>query len=160
MIPVSFAVRVATTSDMPEMIAVINGAFLVEDFLEGCRTDQQRLSTLMQQGTFLLAHNETGQLVASVYLEKRGERCYLGMLAVEPSHQGQGFGRIMTAASEEHAQKWGCTAIDLTVLSLRSELLPFYRKLGYQQIGTDEFRPSRPLKAGVQCHCIKLAKSL
>jgi ribosomal protein S18 acetylase RimI-like enzyme len=160
MISDSITVRVATVSDMPAMIAVINAAFIVESFVEGTRTDHERLSAMMEKGTFLLAHDHSGQLVASVYVENRGDRSYLGMLAVHPVHQDRGWGRVMTGAAEEHARKQGCRAIDLTVLSLRAELLPFYRKLWYEAVGTDEFRPSRPLKAGVECHCIKMSKEL
>jgi hypothetical protein len=50
--------------------------------------------------------------------------------------------------------------MDITVLSLRTELPPFYRKLGYVETGAEEFRTSRPLKDGVQCHCIVMSKAL
>ena len=50
--------------------------------------------------------------------------------------------------------------MDITVLSLRPELPPYYRKLGYVETGTEEFHPSRPLKAGVECHCIRMTKVL
>ena len=82
------------------------------------------------------------------------------MLAVEPSWQGTGLGRRMMAAAEEHCAQAGCEGVDIAVLSLRPELLPLYRKLGYAESGTEEFHPSRPLKPGIQCHCIILSKPL
>jgi ribosomal protein S18 acetylase RimI-like enzyme len=153
-------VRVASTSDIPAMVPIINEAFEVESFLEGTRTDEDRLTKSMQKGKFLLGYDSCNDLVASVYVEARGTRGYLGMLAVSGSHQGKGFGRAMVEAAEVHCRQQGCTAMDLTVLNLRSELLPFYSRLEYEQRGTEVFIPSRPLKPGVECHCIVMSKPL
>ena len=100
------------------------------------------------------------RLAAAVYVEVRGARGYFGMLAISPLHQGKGLGRTMVEAAEDHCRKQGCTVMDITVLSLRPELPPFYSKLGYVETGTEEFDPSRPLKAGVECHCIVMSKTL
>jgi GNAT superfamily N-acetyltransferase len=82
------------------------------------------------------------------------------MLAVEPGQQGQGIGRKLIKAAENHCRRQGCTVMDIAVLSLRPDLLPFYHKLGYVETATEAFRPSRPLKAGVECHCITMSKVL
>lgn len=153
-------VRLASIDDMPAMVEVINSAFAVESFLEGTRTDVNRLAEVMQKGEFLLAHDDADNLVASVYIEVRGTRGYFGMLAVLPSHQNQGLGRAMVQAAEEHCRQRGCTRMDLTTLSLRPELPKFYSRLGYTETGTEEFHPSRPLRPGVECHCIVMSKTL
>ena len=153
-------VRVATTADKEQVIALVNAAFAIETFLGVTRTDEERLAETMNRGDILLGRDDSGCPVASVYVEVRGNRGYLGMLAVDPARQGCGFGRAMVDAAEEFCRNRGCNAMDLTVLSLRPDLPPFYRKLGYVEIGTEEFRPSRPLQAGVQCHCILMTKSL
>lgn len=140
------------------MARLINSAFEVEKFIEGERTNEPELLTRMQRGEFLLGSDEAGELIASVYVEVRGERGYFGMLAVDPQRQGNGLGRKMVEAAEEYCRRKGCTAMDLTVLSLRPELLPIYRKLGYVESGVEEFRPARPLKPGVECHCIVMSK--
>jgi GNAT superfamily N-acetyltransferase len=154
------SIRVAEPDDRAAMAALINAAFAIETFIDGARTDEEDLRERMQKGTFLLGYDATEQLVASVYVELRGSRGYFGMLAVEPAHQGAGLGRKMVEAAEEFCRKEGCEAMDLTVLSLRPELPPIYRKLGYVEIGTEEFRPSRPLKDGLECHCIVMSKEL
>ncbi|MGB2605549.1 MAG: GNAT family N-acetyltransferase [Candidatus Sulfotelmatobacter sp.] len=142
------------------MASLINAAFAIETFLEGTRTDEADLAEKMTKGDLLLGYDESGQLLASVYVEIRGTRGYFGMLAVDSAHQAQGMGRSMVQAAEYYCRKQGCTAMDLTVLSLRSELPPIYRKLGYVETGTEEFHPSRPLKDGVECHCIVMSKEL
>lgn len=50
--------------------------------------------------------------------------------------------------------------MDCVVLSLRPDLPLFYRKLGYTDTGTQEFRLSRLLKGGAECHGIIMSKAL
>ncbi len=154
-------IRIAVEADVPRMIPVINAAFSVVTFLSGSRTDESRMAELMRKGNFLIATQDgSGAIVAAVYAEKQSNCGYLGMLAVEPSWQGTGLGRKMMAAAEEHCRGWGCKYTELSVLSPRTELLPFYRKLGYAETRTEEFHPNRPMKPGVECHCIILSKKL
>jgi ribosomal protein S18 acetylase RimI-like enzyme len=152
--------RIATAADTSSIIEVVNAAFAIEQFLEGTRTDAERMKKLQAEGQFFVAEDDSGGIAASVYTELRGERGYLGMLAVHPSRQGTGLARAMMEAAENHFRQHGCKFADLTVLSLRPELPALYRKFGYIEIGTDEFHPSRPLKPGVKCHCINMAKPL
>lgn len=142
------------------MISTVNAAFSIEGFLDGTRTDAERMSEMMTKGTFLVAEDELGRIVGSVYTEMRGDRAYFGMLAVDPSMQGTGLGRKMVQAAELRCREQGAIFMDIAVLSLRPELLPLYRKLGYVETGTEEFKPSRPLKPGVECHAILMSKPL
>ena len=141
------------------MIPLVNAAFAVETFLDGTRTDETRMDRMMQKGQFLVGERE-GRIAGAVYVEKRDGRAYIGMLAIDPAQQGAGLGRIMMQAAERHARGLGCRHADITVLSLRPELPPLYRKLGYQETGTEEFHPTQPLKPGVACHAIVMSKSL
>ena len=156
----SCAIRMAESADIPFMERMINSAFGIEGFLEGERTNREQLSDMMKKGIFLLGHDRTGKLIASIYVEVRKNRGYFGMLAVEPTYQRKGIGRAIVEAAEAYCRKQGCTDMDLTVLSLRPELPPLYHKLGYTENGTEEFRPTRPLKDGLKCHCIVMSKKL
>lgn len=153
-------IRVATEADHARLIPLINSAFAVETFLEGTRTDDERLAALMGKGQILVMEDLGGQLAASVYTEVRGSRGYLGMLAVDPAHQGNGLARAIVSAAEEHLRQQGCEGVDITVLSLRPELPPIYRRFGYVQTGTEEPRLAQRLKAGEECHCIVMSKQL
>jgi predicted N-acetyltransferase YhbS len=145
---------------MSSMIPIVNAAFAIEEFLEGTRTDEQRMAEMMRKGEFLVAEYGAGKVVASVYTEMRGERAYFGMLAVDPSQQGSGLGRRMIEAAEEHCRRQGAKVMDIAVLNLRPELPPLYRRFGYVETRTEDFKPSRPLKDGVQCHAIIMCKTL
>lgn len=154
-------IRVGTAIDMPAMIPIINAAFAIETFLEGERTDQARMAEIMKKGEFLVAEDDAGRIIATVYVELRGERSYFGLLAVDPSQQGTGLGRVMVNAAEDHFRSHGCKYVDIVVLSPRTDLPPYYRKLGYVETGMEEdFRPSRSLKDGVECRGIVMSKAL
>ena len=158
--PPVLQIRLATPADRPRLIPLINAAFSVETFFEGTRTDDERLTAMMQKGDILLAEDSSGQILASIYAETRANRGYLGMLAVDPAHQRSGLGKQMLSAAENHFRASGCEAIDITVLSLRPEMLPIYGRLGFVETGTEEFQMSRAVKDGQPCHCIKMSKPL
>jgi predicted N-acetyltransferase YhbS len=161
-------VRVAGEADVPRLVEMINAAFVVESFIEGTRTDAARLAEQMKKGAILLAEQGDGQLVASVYIEKRGlekreidkrgQRGYLGMLAVAPAWQGRSLSRRMMREAETWLRREGCVGVDITVLSLRAELLPLYRRFGFVETGTLPFKPDQKLRAGFECHCIAMSK--
>jgi ribosomal protein S18 acetylase RimI-like enzyme len=153
-------IRLATATDAQRMIPLINAAYSVETFIDGTRTDEDRLAAMMEKGVILLAEDGSGQLLGCVYTEVRGSRGYLGQLAVDRARQGEGLGRLMVEAAEEHLRRQGCEALDITVLSLRPELPPLYRRLGFVETGTEEFVHPIPLKAGFECHCVVMSKQL
>lgn len=156
----AITLRKASLSDCGAMVPLINAAFSIEKFIEGERTSEDQLKQMMQKGEFLLGYDPRGRLLASVYVEVRGSHGYFGMLSVDPTQQGSGVGRKMIEAAEKYCRERGCKVMDLNVLSVRRELPPLYRKLGYKENGTEEFRPSRPLKDGAECHCIVMSKEL
>jgi len=156
----SLRVRAATAGDVGAIIAIVNEAFAVETFIEGTRTDEKRMTEMTTKGEFLVGETESGRIVASVYVELRGERGYFGMLAVGPAWQGKGLGRVMVEAAENYCRVQGCKQMDISVLSLRPELPAFYRKLGYAETGREELHPSVPLKAGFVCHAIIMSNKL
>lgn len=154
------AIRFATPNDVPAIVSVTNAAFAVETFLDGDRTDDDGVRDMMRSGRFLVAEEGPDGILASVYVELRGEQGYFGMLAVDPRKQGQGIGRAMIQAAENYFQEQSCKESEITVLSLRTELPPLYHKFGYVESGTREFRPARPLRPGIECHIVVMTKAL
>jgi ribosomal protein S18 acetylase RimI-like enzyme len=154
-------IRIAAPDDMAAVVPIVNAAFAVETFTDGTRTDEERMADMMRTGEFLLAEDASGRIVGCVYTEVRGDRGYFGMLAVDPSRQGTGLGKAMVDAAEKHCRSRGCVAMDICVLSLRPDLPPFYRTLGYSQTGTEEYVPSRPFfKGAPRCDLMLFSKPL
>jgi len=151
-------IRPATAADRTRLIPVINSAFAIETFLEGTRTDDARLTAMMQTGTIHAAEDADGQLLGCIYTEVHERHGYMGQLAVDPVHQGKGLAKRLMAAAEEHLRGQGCSAIKITVLNTRPELPPLYRRFGFVETGTEEAHLSRPVKPGVECHFIVMMK--
>src|SRR5580765_635430 len=136
----TIAIRAAGSDDVARIVALLNAAFAMErDFVDRDRTSAEEIASYLDTGTFFVADAEPGALASCMYLERRGDRVYLGMLAVSPAQQGQGLGRRMMAAAEQQAAAWGCRAIDIRIVNRRAELPPLYRALGFVEQGTAPF---------------------
>ena len=132
-------VRNGAAADAGAIAALVNQAFAVERFfVDGDRTDEAEVRELMGRGDFLCAELE-GELVGCVFLERRGQRGYFGMLSVSPTRQGRGIGRLLVDRCEAFFRRAGCEAVDIKIVHLRSELPPYYRALGYSETGTAPF---------------------
>jgi GNAT superfamily N-acetyltransferase len=57
------------------------------------------------------------------------------MLTVQPSLQAAGTGKKLLAASEAYAQWLGRSGIQMTVISVRNELITWYQRRGYRLTG-------------------------
>jgi GNAT superfamily N-acetyltransferase len=154
----SISIRAAVSGDVPALVKLINAAFIVEQFVfDGDRINAEETQAFMGTGKFLVAHDSAG-FAGCVYLEIRKDRGYLGLLAVDPQRQGTGLGRKLVAAAEDYFRAAGCCAVDLRVISQRTPLPPFYRRLGYVEIGTAPFSPA--LQTKVPGHYIVMSKIL
>lgn len=152
-------IRMATEADLDELLRLINTAFDVERFFKvEDRLDPGTLRNYFEKGSFLVME-EQGKLIAAVYVERAGDRAYMGLLSVDPAQQKRGLGRRMTASAEEFAREMGARCMDLTVVNLRTELPPIYEKLGYQVTGTAPF-PAEQMPVTQPCHFICMTKEL
>jgi len=156
----TLVVRPATAADIARLKQLVNAAFSIETFLEGTRTDEAGLAAMMQEGDLLAAEDAEGRVVGCVYTEVRGERGYMGMLAVDPALQGKGLGTRIMEAAEKYLRSHRCKAVDILVLNLRTELPPIYRRHGYIETGTQNHGLHRTLKPGFEYHFIIMSKDL
>ena len=150
--------RTAQVEDAESIARLVNVAFRPERFfIDADRTNPEKVRALLQKGKFLLAE-EAGALAGCVYVELRGERGYFGLLAVDPAVQRSGLGSRLVIAAEEYCRAAGCAFMDLTIVNLRTELPPFYNRLGYVESGTLPFpsdqHPNQP------CHLVRMSKPL
>lgn len=157
--PHKVSIRIATRNDIPAIAAIVNRAFQVEAFfLMHDRTNPEQVGEMFDKGEFLLAESPSGRTLGCVYFEKRAERAYFGMLSVEPELKGAGLGRFLIESVEAHARERGCIAMDITVVNLRTELPPFYRRFGYEISG--ELPPPEAMRSRIPCHLVRMSKPL
>ena len=107
------------------------------DLIDGdMRTDEVSLARLIQKdGAVILKYQEDSQILGCVFLEKQSDELYLGMLTVSPSQQGAGIGKKLLNAAIDYAIEKKCTAIRITVISARKELIEWYQRHGYHPTG-------------------------
>lgn len=133
-----FSYRTADGSDLESLVPLINRAFKVEGpFFTTERIDLNETLEHLQKGTFLIAES-SGRMAGCNYVELRGEVGYFGLLSVDPDHQGRGLGKKLIEQAEEFCRNAGCSVMQIRVLNHRTELPPFYEKLGYNFVGTEE----------------------
>jgi GNAT superfamily N-acetyltransferase len=120
---------------------LINEAFAIElKFFSKPRIDLAGVADQLQKGTFIVALS--GDLpIGCVYTELHGDHGYFGLLAVAPSQQGHGLGTRLITEAEDLCREAGCSIMDLRILNLRTELPPYYEKLGYTVTRTEDHIP-------------------
>ena len=151
--------RIATADDAAMLARLINDAFIVEAFFKiGDRTNAEEIAALMRNGGEFLVTEHSGRVSGCVYLNCTGERAYFGMLSIDPPLQHRGLGMQLIEAVEARARDRGCRTMDIHVVDLREDLLPYYRRLGYVDSGRLPF--SEPERASRPCSFIVMSKPL
>ncbi len=137
----------ATINDAAELEALINSGYRGEgskkgwtteaDLLDGIRTDQEDLKGLIskENAQLLKFTNEQGKIIGCVFLEQQDNALYLGMLCVSPNLQGGGVGKKLLYKGLEVAKELSLPKVKMTVISVRTELIDWYKRHGYVDNG-------------------------
>lgn len=140
-------ISIAEANDAVALTPLLNEAYRGESSKNGwtteahlisgeVRTTIEQIQTIMQQpGCVFLKLTQENSIVACVNLQVHDHRLYLGMLAVQPGLQNGGIGKKMLQAADEFARAKNCTAVYMTVISLRAELISWYQRHGYCDTG-------------------------
>lgn len=128
-----------------EVVALANRAYRGEGggwtneahLVEGPRTSNDAVREMMRSRGSFFAAREAGAcpMVAAVFLERREDALYVGMLSVEPTMQDRGLGRTMMGWCEEYARRQGISRLTLTVLEGRDSLEAWYLRQGFVATG-------------------------
>jgi len=150
----------ATLQDIPSLNILINSAYRGETskkgwtteahLLEGKRTTEEELTEIIldSKNTFL-KFTENDQIIGSVLLVEKEHQLYVGMLTVSPELQNSGIGKKMLAEAENHAKTLGLSTLSMTVVSVRAELIAWYKRHGYVDTGKREPFPSSDIHINI-----------
>ncbi|MFT3791494.1 MAG: GNAT family N-acetyltransferase [Rudaea sp.] len=144
--------RIATLGDIPAIEKLVTSAYRGDasragwtteaDLLDGQRVDAAAIAEIIDKpgSLVLLLSPPTGAMnrtpTACCHVEKQGDACYFGMFAVEPGLQGGGVGKLVMAEAERIAREdFGCARMEMTVISVRDELIAWYERRGYRRTG-------------------------
>jgi GNAT superfamily N-acetyltransferase len=140
----------ATDSELPEAVALINASYRGEssrqgwtneaDYIDGERTSLEALRADLEAAPGARLHllrDAPGEpLLGCVWLEPHAEGAwYLGLLTVRPDSQARGLGRAVLAEVEAAARGAGGLTMRMTVVHLRETLIAWYQRRGYRLTG-------------------------
>jgi ribosomal protein S18 acetylase RimI-like enzyme len=137
----------ATLTDVPELVGLINSAYRGEtskkgwtteaNLIDGQRIDADSLTAQISdpEAIILKNTNDEGIITGCVYLQKRANKLYLGMLTVLPTLQTNGLGKQLLQAAETYARNINIKSIIMTVITTRTELISWYERRGYGKTG-------------------------
>jgi ribosomal protein S18 acetylase RimI-like enzyme len=143
-------ISVADKKDIPALVELVNKAYRNVDansgwtteanLFEGSRANEESLKHLSDHShSVFLKYAKDNKIVGCVYLHKQQSKMYLGVLAVSPECQDTGIGKELLSGAEEYARKHKCNTITMTVISIRQELVAWYKRRGYNETG--EIKP-------------------
>jgi GNAT superfamily N-acetyltransferase len=134
--------RNATLDDVEAVVALVESAYRGDasragwtteaDLLEGQRTDPDEVRDALPH---LVIATDGEDLLGCCVLTPKGDHAYFGMFAVRPGLQGAGTGSALLSEAERRARDAGLAYVEMTVLSLRAELIDFYVRRGYADTG-------------------------
>lgn len=156
--------RTATTADIPALIELVTSAYRGDVSRRGWTTeadmlDGQRIDPLMlaadlaqPQSAIVIAESEDPDAapIACAHVSVEDGAGYFGMFSVRPDAQGGGIGKAVLAECERVArERFGCTAMRMTVIDIRDELIAFYERRGYVRTGIRKPFPYGDARYGI-----------
>lgn len=151
--------------------SVINKAYDIETgdsgvaFKRGKRMDvpldDYFLAAYNEGRMFVVIEKETGSIVGATYWHLTDcNTIYFGPFAVRPDMQGRKIGKMMINEIERIGREKGVEGIDIRVVNWRTDLIPWYESLGYQQLGTSQW-PSASVQVLTRpSHFVEMRRSL
>lgn len=144
----SLKIRKVKNNDLEQLVKLINIAYREQSgrswttekaYVQGDRIGKVQLEQALQQANFELLLGELGndEIVACIGLSLNDDCIEIGTFAIDPSVQNQGYGRELLNYAELYVVKNYPKIRDLVmhVLDVRTELLAYYQRRGYQITG-------------------------
>src|SRR5882672_5383935 len=82
----------------------------------------------------LLVARDSREILGGLIATTRNKWLKISIMAVAPSHRGQGLGSLLVRKAETLARRRGCRYAYVDTMSYQAPA--FYRKLGYRRTGT------------------------
>jgi ribosomal protein S18 acetylase RimI-like enzyme len=148
-------------ADVEAVVALVHSAYRGDasragwtseaDLLDGQRTDRDEVTGHLGQPSTRILLAEIGQVVTGTVLVRNEQTAgYIGMLAVRPTSQDRGIGRLLLAAAERLiAAEWQIPLARMTVIRQRQDLIHWYEKRGYHDTGRREPFPYGDERFGI-----------
>lgn len=155
--------QTATSKDLNDLSQLVNSAYRGDyskqgwtteaDLLDGQRTDPAALREIIEtplNQIEIAFEGKSLKMLGSVHIKQElPDTLYFGMLTIEPTLQGQGFGKILMDHVERVARAYNLKKIRITVIPSRHELIAFYERRGFKATGKVEAFPEGDPRYGI-----------
>ena len=134
--PTSTRVKRATAADLPSIQQLI-----VDAYTKYIERIGRPPAPMTADYAAALEHSRVwvletgGAIVGALVTEDRGDHLLLETIAVAPSAQGSGYGRLLLERAECDAVELGLTEVRLYTNEAMTENLTFYPRHGYRETG-------------------------
>ncbi|MCY6410917.1 GNAT family N-acetyltransferase [Acinetobacter sp. VNH17] len=150
----SLNIRKVENDDLEQLVELINAAYRRQSgrswtteqaFVAGDRINKTQLINQLGQINFelFIGEAQSKQLVACIGLSYQQDSVEIGTFAIDPSIQNSGFGKEILAYAEQFVMQNhpSITHFLMYVLDVRTELMAYYQRRGYQLTGKTEAYP-------------------
>lgn len=125
-------IRPFDVSDTEAVVQLWQATWLTRPWNDPYRDIERKLR--VQPELFLVGEVQ-GSVIATAMAGYDGHRGWIYYLAVDPSHQGAGFGRQMLAHAEGLLLELGCPKVNMQVRSGNDAQIERYQRWGYSPDG-------------------------
>ena len=121
-------VRPFDKKDQEQVIALWDACHLIKPPNDPVAAVAKKLA--FQPELFLVGELD-GEIVATVMAGYEGRRGWINYLGVHPDHRRLGLGGQIMQAAQERLEKLGCPKINLQVRTSNTQVIDFYKSIGY-----------------------------
>lgn len=149
--------RFALNNDIPHLVHLINNAYRNNidkswtnetQYVSGTRITEEQLFIELNRPEFLLMVveeevSDTQQIIACIGLTFFTDHVEIGTFCIDPTFQQAGLGKATLNHAEKFSQIYqsNIKSIKMYVLNVRTELIQYYERRGYQKTGVVEQYP-------------------
>lgn len=142
------AVRVGVREEIPALFELINAAYMVELGEEGVAFKSKtryespdELLPSIDAGQCLVASDAGGAILGCIVytIDTDKSECHFGPFAVAPAAQGRGVGSALLRGIDAVALAAGVAWVTISVINIRSDIIPMYLALGFREYGTGPY---------------------
>ena len=87
----------------------------------------------LNDGLFFVAEDADGRVIGTTMAGWDGHRGWLYNVAVDPSLQGSGVGKLLVEHAMEALRGLGCTKVNLQIREGNESVTRFYQSLGFEK---------------------------
>jgi ribosomal protein S18 acetylase RimI-like enzyme len=167
------SIRESQPSDVEEIVRITNEAFMADVYFKKeqfhLRTNCEFVHNVIEKyekkeklETFIVAHdeNDTKTLLGSVLVSVHESIGHFGMVSVSLNARKRGIGQSLVIAAEQFCKKNGAQVIEMPVIHSREDLIPWYKKQGYEMFDEVPFEAPEIVLDNVVVKMLMFRKAL